>query len=398
MGTGYNAAPGFGDGSVTLFGGQSADELSFSSTDQTVALNTIAQDNGNLKIMWSDAYTFIYQANLCIEGLDASTLLDAANKARFRAEARFVRAFNYFYLVNLWGDVPYVTTSDWTKTFGTGRTPTATIYNNIVDDLLAAQTDMPAAYPAAGKVRPIRLTATALLARVYLYMGEWAKADAAASVVINSGVYPKLPDPANAFLKNSDEAIWQLIPLVPSYNTQEGYQLNYASNFYRMLPGLVSNFEAGDLRFTNWVKVVGVNNYVNKYKVRTTTANNGLVTEYYTMLRLGEQYLIRAEAKLHESDIAGAVTDLNVIRKRAGLTNLATTLTADQCTAAIEKERRSELFAEWGHRWLDLKRTGKANAVLSALKPSWKSTAVLYPIPLSELKSDPSLTQNDGYQ
>jgi len=185
MSTGYGASPGFGAGSVTLFGGQSADELNFTSTDQTVALNTIAQDNGNLKIMWQDAYTFIYQANLCIEGLDASTLLDAANKARFRAEARFIRAFNYFYLVNLWGDVPYVTTSDWTKTFGTGRTPAATIYSNMVDDLLAAQADMPVAYPAAGKVRPIRLSATALLARVYLYMGEWAKADAAASVVIN---------------------------------------------------------------------------------------------------------------------------------------------------------------------------------------------------------------------
>jgi hypothetical protein len=73
--------------------------------------------------------------------------------------------------------------------------------------------------------------------------------------------------------------------------------------------------------------------------------------------------------------------------------------------AAIENERRHELFCEWGHRWFDLKRwpslttPGKTRAddVLGALKTTWKSSAVLYPIPLSAITNNPNLTQNAGY-
>jgi len=66
--------------------------------------------------------------------------------------------------------------------------------------------------------------------------------------------------------------------------------------------------------------------------------------------------------------------------------------------SAIMKERQVELFAEWGHRWFDLKRTNTANSVLGAEKPTtWKSTAVLYPIPVTEIINNPKLVQNPGY-
>jgi len=404
---GLSIAPNFGSGQVTLYTGQSADELISTTTgDQPFGQNTLAQDNGNLKIAWTDAYSFIYQANICIDGLNASTTIAATTKTQFLAEAKFVRAFFYFYLVNLWGDVPYVTSSDYSLSFGKGRMPAATIYNNIVADLLYAQAELPAAYPAAGKVRPIRLAATALLARVYLYQGEWAKAEASASAVISSGIIPAaLSSPANSFLKNSDEAIWQLMPVNAGYVTLEGYQLlSFGTGnipYYIMQTSLLNSFETGDTRYTNWVKSaistaapITTNYYPYKYKVRGGTP----VTEYYTMLRLAEQYLIRAEARARLVKVPDAVSDVNVIRTRAGLIGLATTLTQDQAYAAIAQERRIEFFAEWGHRWLDLKRTGKADAVLAPLKPKWKPTAVLYPIPITELMVDPSLTQNEGYQ
>ena len=395
---GVSINPSFGCGSATLYAGQSADELVPATTsDQAFFLNTLVQDNSNVKSMWTDAYSYIYQANLCIEGMEASKTLPAVIKGQLMAEARLIRSFFYFYLINLYGDVPYVITSDWTKSFGHGRTAVATIYDGIIQDLLIAQNDLPAAYPAGGKIRPVKWAATALLARVYLYTRQWDKAEAAATAVITSGVYPALPAPANAFLKNSDEAIWQIMPINTFYNTLEGYVLTGTT--FTMQTPLVKAFEPGDLRFTNWVKTAGtVANpvyYVYKYKVRTTV--NNVISEYYTLLRLGEQYLIRAEARNNQKNTPGAVSDLNVIRQRAGLFALSTSLTQQACITAIEQERRIELFSEWGHRWLDLKRTDRANAVLTPVKPKWTPDAVWYPIPLTERLADPALGQNNGY-
>ncbi|HWW39964.1 RagB/SusD family nutrient uptake outer membrane protein, partial [Pedobacter sp.] len=103
----------------------------------------------------------------------------------------------------------------------------------------------------------------------------------------------------------------------------------------------------------------------------------------YTMLRLGEQYLIRAEARAQQSNTALAANDLNKIRKRAGLAN-TTAVSAPELLTAIAQERERELFAEWGHRFLDLKRRGEA-------------AQFLYPIPPMEIKNDPNLIQNPGY-
>ena len=60
-------------------------------------------------------------------------------------------------------------------------------------------------------------------------------------------------------------------------------------------------------------------------------------------------------------------------------------------------ERQTELFCEWGNRWLDLKRTGTAGTVLSAEKSGWQSRDTLYPVPDAQLQLNPKLTQNPGY-
>ena len=114
------------------------------------------------------------------------------------------------------------------------------------------------------------------------------------------------------------------------------------------------------------------------------------------VLRLAEQYLVRAEARVHLNDLDGALVDVNKIRNRAGL-GVASGASNELVLDLIYKERRRELFAEWGHRWFDLKRTGKADAVLSVIKPGWQPTDVLFPIPQSELQNNPNMTQNPGY-
>lgn len=134
-------------------------------------------------------------------------------------------------------------------------------------------------------------------------------------------------------------------------------------------------------------------------QIQNPTNSAGNISEYYTPLRLAEQYLIRAEARANQDNLNGAVDDLNVIRKRAVLTTLLNSLTQAQVLAAVAQENRIEFFAEWGHRWLDLKRTGQADAVLGSLKGSnWQTTDQLYPIPISEILRDPNLEQNPGYQ
>ena len=118
--------------------------------------------------------------------------------------------------------------------------------------------------------------------------------------------------------------------------------------------------------------------------------------EYDMALRLGEVYLIRAEARLSLGDLAGAAADLNVVRSRANLPAVTATDSAGLMTA-LRHERQVELMVEWGLRWLDLKRMGIADAVLGAEKPTWVSTAVLWPIPATELVNNPALVQNKGY-
>jgi hypothetical protein len=125
--------------------------------------------------------------------------------------------------------------------------------------------------------------------------------------------------------------------------------------------------------------------------------NGAPVTEYYMVLRLSEQYLIRAEARAAQGKISEAKQDLNQLRSRAGLAG-TTANDPEGLLAAIEQERRIELFSEWGHRFFDLKRWGKAGTVLGSLKPSsWQSGHELWPIPQNQINANPALKQNPGY-
>ena len=118
--------------------------------------------------------------------------------------------------------------------------------------------------------------------------------------------------------------------------------------------------------------------------------------------RLAEQYLIRAEAEAESSDPTDAVSDLNIIRARAGLSPSSVTPSSQKSDilAAIMHERQVELFCEWGNRLFDLKRTNTVQSILATEKGGpWlqDNHAALYPIPAGELILDHNLTQNPGY-
>ncbi len=146
----------------------------------------------------------------------------------------------------------------------------------------------------------------------------------------------------------------------------------------------------------NWIEngIYGPFDYPVKYK-----SIDGSFSEYSIVLRLGEQYLIRAEARIRQNKLTGAdsgESDINIIRFRAGLNPVIVTSQSD-LLLAVEKERNHELFTEWGHRWFDLKRYKHADDILSNIKEDWNITDTLYPIPASQIINDPNIQQNQGY-
>jgi hypothetical protein len=389
------------NGALTLYPGLSADELYLTAANSTVDVFTLNEIPSNSNIIktnfWTAAYSYIYHANAVLEGLNHSPVSDAV-KAQLTGEAKVIRAFCYFYLVNLFGDVPLILSTDYRVNAAMPRTAANLVYKQIVRDLADAKNTLRENYPSAGRLRPNKWTAVALLARVYLYQQAWQKAETEATELVNSGVYSlaSITTP----LSSSNEVIWQLGR--QNANTAEGAVFIPSSATvrptYALTDSLVNAFEPGDQRKVNWIKSNTVSGktyyYPYKYKVASSTS----ITESLIVFRYAEILLVRAEARIAQNNVAGAISDLNMIRNRAGLTLIPVSATAGEVAKAIQKERRTEFFAEWGHRWLDLKRRDEANQVLSGMKASgWQSTDVLYPIPLSELESNIFLTQNPGY-
>jgi starch-binding outer membrane protein, SusD/RagB family len=398
-------------GGTTLFAGVAADEI-FNSTTTVAAeafrLNSLLPNNSTVRsTFWNGPYGFIYHANAVLEGLARSNALSDSIKNQLRGEMLVARSLVYFYLVNFFGDVPFIESTAYEANSAIARTPVAEIYQRLVTDLEEAQILLKAGYPSANRVRPNRWTATALLARIYLYTGEFVKAESSSNAVIISGMY-NLSLLASVFTSiSSNETIWQLMRDLG--NTFEGSTFIPSSATvkpaYPLTSYLLSAFETGDMRKTTgangWLgknTVSGIDYYYpNKYRQRTLVTGAS-PTEYLIVFRLAEQYLIRAKARARQNNLTGAIQDINMIRTRAGLGNLSVSLTQAQVIAAIEQERRVELFAEWGHRWFDLKRTGRADIVLGPVKsPNWQSTDVLFPIPHEEINLNIHLTQNPGY-
>ncbi|RZK41731.1 MAG: RagB/SusD family nutrient uptake outer membrane protein [Pedobacter sp.] len=388
---------------VTFYPGISSDDLQYNGTDaniQEFQRNALLSTNGIAAATWSTIYQLIKNTNNAISGITASNTLTPTVKSQLLGEAKFLRAYFYFHLVNLYGDVPLPIKDDYSafENASLPRSSSSQVYAQIIKDLTEAQASLPVAYVGTFRGRVNKHAATTLLARVYLYQKEYANAEAQATQVISSGTY-SLPAPELAFVNTSNEIIWQIANITgvsvsgTSYVTPATAIPNYS-----LADVTYQGFEnTADLRRTNWTapKTLGGKTYyaITKYKIGSGTGN-----EYNVALRFAELYLIRAEARAQLSNLSGAKADLDVVRTRAGLSEISSTLTQTQTLAAVEQERKVELFGEWGHRWFDLKRINRADAILGALKPTtWKSTSVLYPIPDAQRQINTSLTQNPGY-
>jgi hypothetical protein len=397
-------------GAITQYPAIYGDEATY--TGQTVSTmefyqGTISTTNSFMETnFWGTTYRLIYQINTCLEKLNGSKALPLATKNQLSGECKFLRAFIYFHMIQLFGEVPLITGTDYRANENIGRTDMILIKELIEADLRSAKELLPAVYPGNEKVRANRWAAAALLARYYLYQQKWAKAEDEASEIINTGQY-RLTEPNSVFLANSTEAIFQILPVLPGYNTMEGNTFVPAESVrpsYALTTSLINDFEVNDKRWLSWVKSKEINGttyyYPFKYKKKIDFSANFSLTEYNMILRLSEVLLIRAECRVFTNLLPGAVADLDSIRQRAGLPLISVTypdISGIKLAEKILHERRIEFFIECGHRWFDLKRTGKAYTTLLTIKPGWKVENGLWPIPQAQIALNPNLYQNPGY-
>ncbi|GAA3619526.1 RagB/SusD family nutrient uptake outer membrane protein [Flavivirga jejuensis] len=378
-----------------------ADELNqFSSEQSFFHDHSIIASNLIVNSLWGGYYNTVFATNAVIEGVESSSGLSPEDKTQLKGEALFIRAYAHNTLVQLFGAIPYIRTTDHIANNRVSRMSVDIVYDHIIEDLKEALVLLGEDVSTLGekRIRVYDATVQAFLARVYLYTDQWEDAKNMASKVIDQFVLE--PDVSKVFLKNASGTIWQFKP------SEVGGNNGQASAFiFKDFPGfkpylstsVVNAFESiDDLRYINWVKRTTLGfHYAYKYKEPIATPPESV--EYLIAFRLAEQYLIRAEARAKLGEIPEAQADLNVIRNRAGLGNTGAS-TTDALVDAILKERFVELFTEWGHRWVDLKRREKATEVLAPIKPGWRDTDILFPIPESQILLNPNLLpQNDGY-
>lgn len=412
--------------SLDKFTGIAGDEqINYSISDLPIATNTLQAPDAPTNAYWTLIFKIIYQANAVYEGCEASGTLSQSVKKQLMAEARFIRAFWNFYLVNLFGDIPLVTTTDYQINTTLYRSSSMDVYKLIIEDLQYAVSQLNDHYVALNsvsesteRIRPNKAAAIALLARAYLYSNNYTGAiDQASLVLANKSVYDTV-SLSEVFRFTSKEAIWQLRMPEPtnSINTWEGtnYTLKTppsagSQNSSALSPLLLSSFEAADKRRAQWIGVfTDTSSHPNKqyhYPSKYKIVSSSIITESSTVLRIAELYLIRAEANANLGNLNEAIADLDVVRKRAGLNSIIDVIpnvTSETLKGAIYTERRKEFFAEWCHRWFDLKRSGKIDEVMvvaSQYKGSqWDTNQKLWPIPLSETNKNLNLLPNNpGY-
>jgi starch-binding outer membrane protein, SusD/RagB family len=378
---------------MTVYPELYADNLEFTgtfTTDAQVAQRDIAPSNGAILSMWTASYSGINRVNNVLAAINVVGDLTEAQRARFRGEALFLRGLHHFNLVRYFGGVPVVTE----PSRGVGpetqrpRNTVQEVYAQIETDLQEAATLLG---PDRVNGRATRGAANALLARAALEQGKWAEARDRATAVIGNTQYALVGNYRTLFTtKNTAESIFEV-----------QYSVNISNNLafwyfpaslggrrgFAPTAGLFNAFEAGDARRDASIGVAGGERYGIKAHRIATNDDNVIV------LRLAEMYLIRAEANARLNAAPATVRgDINVVRRRAGLTDLPESVaTTEQLISAILQERRVELAME-GHRFFDLRRTGRAEQVLNIA-----ANRLVFPIPQAERDVNPELAQNPGY-
>lgn len=359
----------------------------------------LTSNSKTVRSLWQHSYRQIYMCNAVLEGVEKSIMLDEDTKRQLKGEALFTRALLHFYLTNTFGDIPYVTTTNYNVNKVIGKTKIGEVYAKLAADLENAELLLPVE-PNMLRTYPYKGTAIALLSRIYLFSKEYDKAYAKAESLLTNQDLGTLQPLDAVFLKESKGTLWQFAPPAPNTNTLEGafYILITAPSTKTALqPDLVNQMSIDDLRKNKWIaSVTGTITYYFPFKYKERKATS-VSKEYAIIFRMEEQYLIAAEAAVNRSQLETANNWLRIFKESRGMvheySNNETVLMDD-----IEAQRKLEFFTEFGHRFYDLKRWDKLHTLMPLVKANWNVRYEHLPIPQTELQLNPNLLpQNVGY-
>lgn len=379
---------------------------------------TYTPSAGSFGSMWAHWYKAIGRATQSIEYTEKFGITDAAYKNRLIGEARFLRALNYFYLVRGWGDIP-LQHIDLIE-----RKPKAEVYKFIEEDLLFAIANLPlkSKYASKDLGRATKGAAQGLLAKVYLYQEKWAESVAMAKEVVNSSEYGLEPNYATIWRVTTDNGKESLFEFQargeviahgirqysetqgargPSgwgwgFNTPSESLLNTYNNAGDSIRRNATIIFRGETLYDGRVVSASVENpRYNKKAYSSANAGAANTDKNIRYLRLGEVYLILAEAANELNDSQTALQYLNLVRERVNLDKVTTTNQGD-LRKLIWKERHLELAFEHD-RWFDLIRTKQAETVMRAVGKPFLPKHYLFPIPEAQLIQTPEMTQNPGW-
>jgi tetratricopeptide (TPR) repeat protein len=396
-----------------------------------VSVNTFSMNsNANLMInSWRNYYSAINRANLILQKIADVDPSVVRNKDRHIAEAKFLRASAYFDVVRIWGGVPLnMAPISVDEGYKKGREKVEKIYNElIIPDLLDAESKLPAKYTGMDVGRVTKGAAKSILGRVYLTIKDFAKAETKLQEVTTMG-YSLLSNYNDLFDYSKEEHHSEYIFDIEYQDGGLGLGSGYSNKFLPKSTGSAADlfygikggageqntptvafydaFDPNDKRRDVTVAKGYVDNggvfrgfiqiatFTKKYLAVTPAINDSKVN--WKVIRYADVLLMYAEALNENGKTQQAIPYLNMIRKRAGLTEY-TTLAQDDARQKIYDERRFELGME-GVRWFDLVRTGRALTVMAPF--GMKPHMTVFPIPLIEVQiinDAATLPQNPGY-
>ncbi|MDF2190535.1 RagB/SusD family nutrient uptake outer membrane protein [Paraflavitalea sp. CAU 1676] len=380
-----------------------------STNDIDLYRNDLQPDNPYAYSMWNSLYQMSYHANSLINGIKNSESLNANLKNQIIGESLFFRGLCHFWLFSLYGEIPLQISTDYTVNAKLNRSDSSSVISNIIQDLLESEKLVNESYVGKDgltttneKGRVNKIVVKSLLSKVYLQIGNYEKAVEYSTQVINSGLFSTTSELTTFFLKNSNEAIFQ-ITIEPNNTTDAiNFVLTTTPTDVSLDTSFVKTFSPEDQRVQSWVGSLDVddNRYYFPYKYKNASVTDPS-TEYLTLLRISEQYLIRAEALAKNNKLEDAKIDLNKIRNRSGLPNTAA-VTQETLVDSIYQEVKWETFGEWMNGWLALKRYSKFDAHMSEISAmkggQWQPYKRVFPVPQREIDANRNLLpQNKEY-
>ena len=362
--------------------------------------NQVQETNSTIKFTWHTSYTLIYYANSIIYGAENSSVLSEMDKNRIKGEALFIRSLIYFYLQQLFGDIPYTTSLDYEYNRKISKTDAVEVLEKLEADVTEAIGFLEDDYRDPGRIYVNRKAAQLLLARICLLQSKWSLAEQMADTILLSPLYEFQTDITEVFHKSSSHILWQMSPEYSGDATREAtffYVENSVPNSYVLTQDLINTFDMADLRRQIWIAPVIYEGqtWYRPYKYKNHVSGSNY-DECSIVFRLEEVYFIKAEALARQNRFDEALPYLNATRERAGLTAI-TSLSGEDFFNEMLAEKRREFFTEFGLRFLDLKRMGRLDD-LSVVKPNWEDYMQVWPLPQSEMLMNPNLaSQNTGY-